>query len=164
MTSASNRWRLVPVVTAAAVTMILVGACAEKEVIVRRVSFPGSERTWMGRSESEVRSAWGVPSDSRPDGEGGTILAYFADPKLEVTVRDDRVADPVPPAPELAAPTAGIDRPVALPPKTLAAFWVDTGGRVYRYWFAPKVYKDGRHMPPQDEGLPEEMPAADEDR
>jgi len=131
----------------------LVVACAEKEVIVRRVTYPGAERTWMGRPEPEVRKAWGVPSDSRPDGEGGTILSYFSDRKVEVRVRDDRTGDPVSPAPELAVPSGDPGRPVALPPKTLAAFWIDAEGRVYRYWFAPKVYKDGRHVPPPGDAL-----------
>lgn len=106
---------------------------------------------WIGKPASLVLETWGSNPAREPDGQGGSILSYTGDPG-PLTARSTRdageLARPVPSgSPDAAPPSPFGSETVAVERKTTARFWVDARGLVYRVWFAPSVYKEGKDAP-----------------
>jgi len=128
-------------------------ACAPTETrVVRVIDTAGlPAHPWIGKPESLVRESWGSNSAREPDGQGGSILSYTADPgplTVQSTADAGGLARPIPSgSPDTAPPSPFGSETVASEPKTSARFWVDAQGLVYRVWFAPSVYRKGKDAP-----------------
>jgi hypothetical protein len=82
-----------------------------------------------------------------PDGEGGLMLTYTT-LKSQSGVRPSESAIDPSPGSNLDMPLPMGGEPYIEENKT-AVFWVDDAGLIYRYWFAPRVYRKGLASPPR---------------
>lgn len=132
------------------VAAIVVSGCATELVSVP-VSTPNA-RTWVGERRERVISVWGTPTESEPDAQGGEILVYRESKIVSGSEPvNDRETQRTANAPQYQ--TTGARRVAG---DVRAKFWVDGEGSVYRFWFAPEVYKKGDVYPPPRTAADEE--------
>lgn len=141
--------------------------CATKETRVVRVIGPASSlpHPWIGREESLVLEAWGRNPEREPDGAGGSILAYrerAGAVKVEATGTPQTATA----GGTIGTPSGarGVEPPspfgetrISPAPGYAARFWIDARGTVYRVWFSPTVYREGKDAPPS--GTPSSDPS-----
>jgi hypothetical protein len=110
-----------------------------------------SKYTWTGRTVDEVVRVFGRPSSRAPDGTGMTVLTYDeikavgntpTKPGVSVDANDadDQGYDGTP------STQTPAERTVAS--KTQAQFWIDSEGKVTRFYFSPEMYRKGVPSPP----------------
>lgn len=125
-----------------AVMIALAAACAT-ELVTVPVTMPNA-RTWVGEPRDRVISVWGTPSESEPDAQGGEILVYRESKSVSTSSPvGDRESNRTADIPQYQ--TTGAHR---VDGEVRAKFWIDAKGAVYRFWFAPEVYKKGDVYPP----------------
>jgi hypothetical protein len=131
---------------ASLVLVLLVAAACAARKTVTTTTLPQRDAeltTWKGRTLADVVAVWGEPAERTSDGEGGTELVYRKLTWVSVSVSGDGSRPPTSePAPPPGPPSS--ERVT----KVTARFWIDPGGTVYRYWFAPEVYEKGGDTPP----------------
>jgi len=133
--------------------VVLLGCASSKpEVEKERVFLTDTSKyTWTGRTVDEVVRVFGRPSSRAPDGTGLTVLTYDVietmgntptKPGVSVDANDsgDQGHDAQP------STQTPADRTVST--KTQAQFWIDSEGKVTRFYFSPEMYKKGVPSPP----------------
>jgi len=124
--------------------------CAREMVTVRRLdpNLGLASSPWIDHTRAELEAAWGQPEAIQPDGEGGSILEYKRDKAFRVDTGDN------PTTPENDAPVLYED----INRKTVARFWVDDGGKIYRVWMDSKLWEKGYPLPGSGSASPESAP------
>lgn len=165
----SGRGRAAALAVPAALALSVAGlsGCATKETRVVRVIGPASAvpHPWIGRDESLVLEAWGRNPQREPDGDGGSILSY-RERAGAVKVEASGTPQTATAGGTIGTPSGarGVEPPspfgetrISPAPGFAARFWIDAGGTVYRVWFSPSVYRDGKDAPPS--GTPASNPS-----
>jgi hypothetical protein len=144
----SSTRRFLSIAAALSSGLLLLAGCAGRETTVRSYILPPqSVRTWIGVSVDEVVKRWGDPAERAPDGEGGTILTYKSDPKVEFSASRGPTHD--------ANSSPGVDgmgyppglennMEVLTLPTANAVFYISAKGVVYRYAISPKLLAGGK--------------------
>jgi hypothetical protein len=134
--------------------LLVLSACASSRSIPEgereRLFVPSpAQASWTGRTLDEVLEVFGPPSDRSPDSTGGTVLTYQAvKPKDERLQPQERPAPGDPPIPRQPTDDVEVRRTNTAETKNQAQFWVDSQGKVTRFWFSKDMYRKGIPSPP----------------
>lgn len=118
--------------------------CAGEMQVVRQLDSTQESKAspWLGRARDELVAAWGRPNGSQPDGDGGSIVEYRRDKRWIAQLTDD--------------PTTPEDESTLRPDDTIritvARFWIDATGKIYRTWIEPRLWKKGYPLPGETGG------------
>ena len=130
------------------VVLLLVAsaACQRTTTVVKTIE-GYKPRTWIGSRLSEVEAVWGPAKGGESDGLGGRIITYKGEqrdvPLSAVAAKGSPSGadgdSPGLPDRDLLADAMG-PAPVGVADED-AKFWIDSSGKVYRYWFSELVWR-----------------------
>ena len=129
------------VATCASIVLIMSISCATRTARSVELS---SGRSWNGQLLAKVVEVWGTANTSESDGLGGRILTYRASGDardVPDTTTPRPSADPRFPSSAQGVRPAAPEQRLYEEGEVLARFWVSSDDRVYRYYFAPSVWR-----------------------
>ena len=136
-------------IASAALLAAAAGSCAPRTVVTTRtlLRIPQAESTWMGRTIEDIEKVWGRSTLRESDGDGGIVVAYRHDTLFSVSASTGPNRHPTDP-PTRTEQLNPKNTQTEKITKALARFWIDSNGKVYRYWFPQEIYDAGRNQPP----------------